>query len=158
MAAIPPKLEPDVLAKAGEGWTTRRIADWLATDHGVKTSHATVGNVLNRLRKERSTAAKAVLRSKLAGSLTTDLDRLEKHAHQLDELADAELKAARDGIDFARKGGGENVLYVDAGETYAKLVEQVRKITETKLKYSGADTPDENTPRPMILIPPESED
>jgi hypothetical protein len=158
MAAIPANLEPEVLAKAGEGWTTRRIAEWLHTDRSVKTSHRTVATVLIRLRKDRADVAKAVLRTKLASTLTSDLDRIEKHAAQLDELADEQLKAARDGIAFARKGGGENTLYVEPGESYAKLVEQVRKITETKLKYSGAEQPDENTPRPMIIIPPESED
>lgn len=40
-----------------------------------------------------------------------------------------------------------------------KLVDELRKITETKLKYSGAAEPDEGkAPAAVIYIPPESDD
>lgn len=141
MAAIPPDLEPLVIAEAGKGLTTRQIAAWLKDRHGVETSHKSVAKVLARTRSERSEVAKVVLREKLGGSLTTDIDRLEKHASKLDTLADsaAEIK------EF---------------DSYARLVEQLRKITDTKLHYSGAGEADEDkgSRKPVIFIPPESDD
>lgn len=129
MAGIPAKYESEIVAKAAEHWTSRHIADWLLSEHGVKTSHITVCHLLRRANAERASIAKSVLREKLRSSLTTDLDRLEKHAQQLDALADRSYAGAD-------ADGGER-------EVYAKLVEQIRKITDTKLHYSGADQPDE---------------
>lgn len=158
MAAIPPKLEPEVLNKAGDGWTTRRIAEWLHEVHKVETSHKTVANLLNRIQAERAPIAKAVVRQTIAKSINVDLERMEKHARQLDELADdcfAKIKAEA----FFAKNGSDGPVFVEGREVYAKLVEQIRKITDTKLHYSGAEEPDpDSRPRPVILIPAESID
>src|SRR5258707_1109433 len=74
----------DVLARlaadvfVGKGLTTRQIASWLKSSHSVDTTYKTVAKLLARTRTERSEIAKVVLRDKLSGSLTTDIDRLEK--------------------------------------------------------------------------------
>jgi len=120
---IPPRLEGAVLDKAGEGWTTRRISAWLLSDHGVTVTHHPVAKLLREHRSERADTAKTIVREKLGKTLTADLDRLEKHAAKLDRMADA-LE-------------GEP-------ELYCKAVEQLRKITDTKLHYAGADVPDES--------------
>lgn len=43
-------------------------------------------------------------------------------------------------------------------ETYCRLVEQTRKLIETKLRHSGAGEADEPNLAPVIMVPPESED
>ena len=85
---IPPRLESEVLSKAGDGWTTRRTAAWLLTEHGVTVTHHTVARLLREHRSERADTAKTIVREKLGKTLTADLDRLEKHAAKLDRMAD----------------------------------------------------------------------
>lgn len=83
-AAIPEALEEALLAKAGElhptsgrRWTTRQIAGWLATEHGVACDHTTVATHLRRLRGERAAIWKEAFREQVLGQLPDDLDRLE---------------------------------------------------------------------------------
>lgn len=120
MASIPPDLEPLVLQQAGKGLTTRQIASWLKSSHSIDTTYKTVAKLLARTRTARADVAKVVLREKLGSSLTTDIDRLEMLA------AEAVIRAGKCLDD----------------EVWCKLAEQVRKITDTKLQYSGAGQDD----------------
>ena len=160
MAVIPPALEPSILAKAGEGRTLREIAAWLKSDHGVECSHVSVQRIVKRAKIERAEVTRAVLQEKLGKSVTTDVDRLEKHARQLDKMADdIYAKVAADAT-FLKGPERDEPTWVDGRETYAKLAEQLRKITETKLKYSGAEEAvgDGRCRGPIIFVPPESDD
>jgi hypothetical protein len=137
--AIPQIWEAEVLAKAAEGWSTRKIAAWIETDKGKKVGYVSVARLLKNRRGERAEVAKIVLREKLGSSLTTDIDRLERHASTLDRLA------------MARAAAGDD-------EVYAKLVEQLRKITDTKLHFSGAGEADDKTDATrgiVVCLPPE---
>lgn len=158
---IPTALESAVLEQAITGSSNRAVAAWLKDKHGIEVSHVTVGRMVKRLRSERADIAKAVIREKLGTSLTTDLDRLEKHARQLDELADDCFGRIKSDATFA-KGHDKTgePIYVDGHDTYAKLVEQIRKITDTKLDYSGAGQDDEAKMHigPVIMVPTESDD
>ncbi len=120
--AIPSDLEPLVLQKAAEGLTTRAISTWLLQEHSVNATHATVANLLKRVRTERADISKAVVREKLGASVARDIDRLELFVR----------KAMR----IARTCEGKPVVW-------AKVAEQVRKFTEAKLKASGIEDPSE---------------
>lgn len=159
MAAIPPSLESSVIEQAGKGLTTRQIAAWLKEAHGVSTTYKSVARLLSRTRGERAEVAKVVLREKLGKSLTKDVDRLEKWAANIDELCVEAFEAIKGGKDFARMGK-DGPIFVEGRETLAKLVEQLRKVTDTKLHFSGAEEdPDGGKQRgPVIFIPPESDD
>lgn len=142
--AIPPKLEQEVVSKSAEGWSTRQISRWLKEEHGVKASHVAVAALLLKGKPEREAIAREVVREKIASSVGKDLDRLEKHAARLDKMATKYADSADEGVDFARKGGRDGSIFVEHGEQYAKLVEQLRKVTETKLSHAGLAGADRN--------------
>lgn len=120
--AIPRELESAVITKAGQGLTTRELSAWLLSEHKVKASHVAVANLLARTRTERADAAKAIVRTELAKTLPTDLAIITKHILRLDRIADE----CTDLVEYRRN------------------VEQLRKLIDTKLHYSGADQPDES--------------
>lgn len=158
MAAIPPKLEQEIVGKAGEGWTTRKIAAWLHEVHNVKTSHNTVANVLNRIQEERAPIAKAVVRRALEKSLHPGLAQLDTHRDQLAELAQDTYLAIKNDVHFMKRGSADEPISVEGRELFSKIVEQHRKLVDTQVHHSGADEPEENVFRPVIIIPPESND
>jgi hypothetical protein len=124
MSKITPAVEPEILAKAALGWPTRKIAEWLGTEHGIRVSFQAVAQMLEKTRDERADIAKTVVREKLAAQLCPDLDILGKWLAKLDAVAED--------------------LGVSDPELLLKYVEQIRKIIDTKLHYSGADTPDDS--------------
>lgn len=134
---IPDNLHEIVLDLAGKGKSSRAIADELGTFHGCKTTHTAVQRLLKELRKDRAEVAKAVVREELAPALTNDLRRLERLAKRCAN------RAARCTDDVV----------------FTKLVDELRKITETKLKFSGADEPDQAAAaKALIYIPPDADD
>lgn len=135
---IPPHLEADVLARAATA-TTREVASWLASEHGLKVSHVCVLDFLRRTREGRAESAKVVVRERLAAGLTADVDILAKRQAELGEICDGALKAFRlatSSDDEAAKAG--------AMALYLKAQDAQRRMTETKLRFSGADTPDKD--------------
>jgi hypothetical protein len=74
---IPPDLNPEILAKAGEAWSGDRIAKWLGEVHQVQVGGHAVRALLRKLREERRETAQAVVQNELAGKLTADLDAVE---------------------------------------------------------------------------------
>lgn len=118
---IPASLEDAVLEKAYAGLGCRQISEWLLAEHNVAASYVTVSRWLKRRRNERADIAKVVVREKVTSSVTKDIDRLELFAK----------KAMR----IARACEHEPAVW-------AKVAEQVRKFTESKLKACGLDQPD----------------
>jgi hypothetical protein len=130
------ELEREVLGKAVEGWSARRIAQWLGDDHGIKISFQAIAQLLEKTRTTRADVAKAVVREKLVPQVAGDIELLAKHQAKLDQIADS--------------------LAESEPELYFKAVEQLRKVTDTKLHYSGADQPDQAVQAGgVIVLPPE---
>jgi hypothetical protein len=129
------KLTPDhekrILALAGSGKTNRQIVADLATS-GLTVSHTAIGRFLSRTKASRADAAKNVVREKLVGGLTEDLDRLELEAARLAKMA-------------RTLGGRIEADKATAKETlrYFRVVDRLAKLTDLKLHYAGADTPDD---------------
>lgn len=124
---LPPDLIPEILTRAGQGFTTRQISEWLFTDHAVKYSHASVANLLKATRTERADVAKEVVREHLGRHLNRDLERLET----------IRAAIARKVRGLGRKTGK------DAIAAWARLLELEVKVIDRKLHYAGADVPDD---------------
>jgi hypothetical protein len=133
--AIPEEKHQLVLDLASQGKSTRQISEHLGKV-GIRASHKAVGGLLRELRRERADVAKAVVREELSTTLTADVRRLER----LVRKTLARIRKATD------------------DDTYCRLVEQTRKLIETKLKHSGAGEADDTNLAPVIMVPPESED
>jgi hypothetical protein len=129
-AKIPPNLEPLILKLAGNGKTTRQIAVALA-GHGCIVGHVAVARFLQRVRASRAETAKAVVRGKLAGTLTSDLDSIEVERQRLVRLC-----AALGGAAEERKLSGPAIL------KYLRTLDRLAKLTDLRLHYSGAGEPD----------------
>lgn len=125
----------------GEGWSAHRIYKWLKAEHSAEAdfSYSVLTAFMRAIEAERAEVAQQVLRKQLQSSLTKDLERLEKHARKIDQKADQ---------------------YADTeqGREYLQMVEQLRKLVDLKLHYSGADHESTASVRPAIHIPPESDD
>lgn len=130
--AIPERLHREVLQLAGEGKSTRAISAHLVT-LGVTASHNAVAKLLKQLRSDRAEVAKAVVREELSTTLAVDVRRLERLVKKL----------------LAR------IQKSPANLELCKLAEQVRKLIDTKLHYSGADLETEkevdNDARDLLL-------
>jgi hypothetical protein len=125
-----------ILTKAAEGLSTREIAAWLSTI-GVKTSHVTVGKLLDRVRAEREPVKQAVIAEKTAKSVGRDLDILQELQDELDrkrKRLSKDPKKLRD---------------------YLAVVGELRGVTGDKLKAAGAG--DEKPPAGfgVVVLPPE---
>lgn len=165
--AIPHRLHDAVLEKAGENWGTRRISDWLKTEHKVNASHNAVAKLLRELRKGREEVTRAVVAEKLSGTVTKDLDVLS----DLRESALSLAKRYRERLDgpplpapddLNGSGAKVSALY-DAIErtpvalVYEKLLARAESLTARRLALSGARV-DESDLRPKIFRPEESDD
>lgn len=118
-----PAVEDFIAAKARTGASCRAISAMLLAEMGVKLGFKSVSTEMKRRRTEKSEIAKVIVREVLGKSIPEDLARLERLALKAEKLAD----------------GCE-----DDPALWAKLADQVRKFTETKLHFSGADTPDDS--------------
>jgi hypothetical protein len=109
-----------ILAKAAEGLSTRAIATWLAAEHGVVTTHASVGKLLRDIRSEREPVKQAVIAEKTAKSVGRDLDILQELQTELDRK---------------RKGLSKKPKRL---RDYLAVVGQLQSVTSDKLKAAGA--------------------
>lgn len=124
--SIPPALESAVLAQHLAGKSTHAIAAWLLAEHGLEVSYRSVARFLMATRKGAAVDHKAAINAAAAGGALDDLGRLDVHARRLHEMA---LKQADEGD---LKG-------------YRLTVEQLRKVAHTRLHFSGADAPDDDS-------------
>lgn len=150
--AIPPDLEPEVLAKYGEGWRSRKIAEWLKVEHGVECSHAAVARIVAHARTERADVAKDVVREKLSKTLTTDLDVLEAELRRVEKLSARLHKRAHQDLDILEKPSEADynalrTAMLGADRMVARALEASATLTgiaKTKLHFAGADAPDDS--------------
>lgn len=126
---IPPEREGDVLAKAAQGWTHRKIAAWLA-EEGIQTSQPAVTRLLQRLQAQHADSARAVVREKLASAVSPGLDQLAIQTDRVRRLCTRLYNQAK--------------VSPKAVSPFLKAVEQLRKNVDTQLHYSGADQPDDS--------------
>jgi len=150
--AIPPKLEPAVLEKAGEGLSSRAISAWLLDEHGVTASYKAVSRLLERTRDERADVAKVVVRERLQKELPSDLDELEALRVRARGIEDA-AKGNPDAADPEARRGNPGLAL--------KAIEAQRRVLDTKLHYSGADSPDtveQAGPAAIIVLPAPTEE
>ncbi len=133
---IPPDAESGILEQAGKGRSLREICDWLETTHGVRVSPNAIRKKLAKGRADREVIAKAVVRERIVKTVTSDIDQLDRDTRRLKRLATSLYKLA------LRKPLAE-VGRTTTSQVYAAIVEQVRKLVDLKLHYSGADTPDD---------------
>lgn len=132
---IPPNLEPAILEQAGLGKSLRQICDWLASTHDVHVGPTSIRKKLAKGRAERDVVAKAIVREKLAKTVLSDIDVLELEKRRLRKLARLHFEEAIHGVN--------RVLGKSSTELYCLVTEHLRKVVDTKLHYSGADTPDD---------------
>lgn len=123
--------EARILALVGAGKTNRQIAAELSAS-GVPISHTSISRFIKRSRSARVDAAKAVVREQLVGGLTEDLDRIELEASRLAKMA--ETIGAK--IERGEAKASEHLRYL-------RIVDRLAKLTDLKLHYAGADTPDD---------------
>jgi len=137
---ISPTLEKEVLVKAAEGWSSRRIAAWLGTDHSVKVSHVAVAALLRQTRETREDVAAAVTREALRPHVTSDLGRIEEIRV---EVASRRQKATR----------GKNCSHME----FARLAALELEVLEKKLKLAGAGggSADGERAGVRVFLPPE---
>src|SRR3990167_4247151 len=147
--AIPPASESEVLAKAGEGWTTRRISQWLKDEKGIEASHATVAKLLAKARSFRADVAKVVVREELGKTLLTDLEHLEAIRADLAERAKECLLPA--------DVNGQRIVNPMAFTAYLKTRELEVKVIDRKLHYAGADEEGEKKTRFVFEVPAKAE-
>lgn len=134
------------MAQSGGGQPSRAIAQWVFDTWGIKVSHTYIAKLIREHREERSDAIRDKVVEALAPHITTDLDVLSKWQSRLDTIAES-------------LSGNDPQCALDV-DGLVKVVDQLRKLTELKLKHAGAtpsDTAQSHT-APVILIPAESED
>jgi hypothetical protein len=128
--AIPPNLQDEVLARAGEGLTAPQIAVWLAEAKGVQCSSKAVQRLLARVTAERRPLVQAVVSEKLSKSVATDLDAVDG----ILDRARKDEQAAGDTEDLAKEL--ERIAMVDIGKAFgpaggllplAEMPEDVRR-------------------------------
>jgi hypothetical protein len=140
--AIPPNLEGEILKKFGESWSSRRISEWLKTEHAVTASHNAVAKFLAKHREERADVAKAIVREKLGQTVTSDIDELEaarKRAREIEAEAMVGEVVMRNGKPVMVDG---KPLRIPDHELALKAIKLETDILDKKLHYSGAGEPD----------------
>lgn len=138
---IPSALESEILEKAGQGWSTRRISEWLGSEKGVKASKSAVARLLVKTREFRADVAKAVVAEELRPSLTSDIRRLEELRADLAKRAAGLLQ--EDGKKLPR----------DNHTLYLKTLALELRVIDRKLRASGIDP--EGVPLQVFHVAPE---
>ncbi len=117
--SLTPELERRVLELAGQGLSTRKIAD----QPDIPVSHHTVNRFLKEHRQARAETTRAIVHEYLSATLPSDLE-------QLDKLS-ARLEAMRGKAEFA-----------DMPILELRVIDQQVKTIALKLKHSGAEEDD----------------
>lgn len=125
---LTPELEQECVRKCAEGYTLRQVCAWLLTEHGIALSHVSLHRRIASKRGEVADIAKAIVREKVQTTLSPALDCLDLQRRRIARLSTRLFRSALDDP--------------EGTEIYLKAAEQLRKVVDTQLKYSGADEPD----------------
>ena len=122
-------MQDEVLARLAKGWTARRCAEWLAKSRAIEVTPQAITKMARARRSERTDASKSVVREEIGRRLPGDLDDLAARLAHLEKMVrKLELLVEED---------------PGAMSVYLKALEQLRRMTELSLRYSGAAEPDE---------------
>lgn len=125
------------MGKAAAGESVRDISEWLLAERNIAASAATVARYIQKLSIERASAARGVARTKLAKSVTSDLDRLEMFAQKAIKIAGR--------------------LEDKDPDLWCKVAREARAFIEAKLKLSGAGSDDVIGKHAMVVMVPQEE-
>lgn len=117
----------DLLAQSASGKTNRELSVWLEQKYEIKVAHTTIGRWVKEHRAERSEAIRDKVVEALAPHVTSDLDLLTKWQVNLDKVAESLLSGDSKDDELSLNTDG-----------LAKIVGELRKLTELKLKHAGA--------------------
>ena len=129
MAKLPDKARDEVLKQLAKGQSQRAVADWVKRHYGISMSHVAIGKIAKTARSVRADVAKVVVREKVAGALTGDLDVLETQIRRLEKLAGKSFRHA--------------TKYPQEAQPFLNVDRSLREAIDQRLKRSGADEPDE---------------
>lgn len=137
-AKITHELEPQVLALAGAGKSSRAIAAALGRK-GVKISHVQVAAFVKKRRSAiQAEHAKEAVRAHLSKQLPADLEAFSARLDALEaDLRKVEARLAKLAV------GSDPWLAVM--KVRVRMVEAYRRCVDTKLHYTGADAPEDTT-------------
>lgn len=129
MTKLDPALQDAVLARLAKGWTAARCAEWLAKSRGVKVTPQAITKMARARRSERGDVSKSVVREEIGRRLPGDLEDLAARREHLQKMV----------------GKLERLVEEDpaAMSMYLKALEQLRRMTELSLRFSGAAETDE---------------
>lgn len=122
------ELEREAVARCASGSTLREVSRWLRDEHGITISHQALSRRISRRSGEVADIAKAIVREKVQTTLSPALDCLDLQRRRIARLSTRLFRSALEDP--------------DGTEIYLKAAEQLRKVVDTQLKYSGADEPD----------------
>lgn len=134
---IPPEYHEAILQRAAGGDGSRKIAAWLQAEHGVTASHVQVNRIVKRSNVQRAVEATHVARTKLAQTVTTDLDRLNVLLRKSMRL----VRKCEQRMDVENIPGTEAVQWANA---LTKATNQARALIVEKLKRSGVESEDDD--------------
>lgn len=124
---IPEALEPELLRLAGElnpatsrRYTTRELAAWLKTTHGVECSHMAVVRCLRAQRAEIATELRELLREQLLSSMAAEWEALDGLSAEVLEDAAEHRKEKRT-------------------KEFLGCVAELRKIAATRARVAGVE-------------------
>lgn len=129
MAKIPEAVKDEILKQLAKGQSTRSVAAWVKKHFALSVSHVAIAKIAKSTRTQRADVAKAVVREKVAGALTGDLDVLDVQIQRLRKVADRSYKHAR--------------KYPLEAQAFLNVDRSLREAIDQRLKRSGADEPDE---------------
>lgn len=126
--SIPPKLHHLVIEKADEGMTYMWIRDWLLSEHGVVTSHASVERIVKPFMRQRKAERKSIAEQAYAKAIA---DAAPKDMELIDENQRI-LRAMRD--DLLAKGDAVGVR---------QSIKEMNNVAFLRAKLSGVDHKEE---------------
>lgn len=129
MAKLPDKARDEVLKQLARGQSQRAVAEWVKRHYGISISQPAIAKIAKTARSVRADVAKVVVREKVAGALTGDLDVLEEQVVRLKRLAKRSYRHA--------------LRYPEEAQPFLNISRELRETVEQRLKRSGADEPDE---------------
>ena len=128
MTKVAPELHEQLLARAAKGASTRELAQWLKTTHGIQVSHVAVAKILRKHRRARSDVARAVVAEHVAKRLPEDLRELDDIYDRVVGLLDAAVAEAEE---------EEVALTTAQADKITRLYAQVLKANESRERALG---------------------